>query len=68
VIGLAIDLNRAELRQMIGNELGVEQAKPTRDQMRNQMDEGDLAGVACPRKHALAEEGGTESHPVKATY
>lgn len=48
MIGLTIDLDRAELRQMIGDELGVEQAKSARNQMRDQMDKGDLAGVACP--------------------
>lgn len=51
---------------MIGNELGVQQPKAACNQMGYEMDEGDLTGVARPRKHALTKEGGPKANPVKA--
>jgi len=67
MIGLAIDLQGAELRQMIGQKLRVQQTKPACNQMRDQMDKGDFAGIARARKHTLAKEGSPKANPVKAT-
>ncbi len=53
---------------MVGNELGVEQTKPACNQMRYKMDEGDLAGIAGPRKHALAKKGSPEAHAIESPY
>jgi len=35
--------------------------------MRDQMDEGDLAGVTRARKHAFAKEGCPEANPIEPT-
>ena len=51
---------------MLGDELGVEQREAARPQPRDQIDQGDLAGVAVAREHALAEERGAERDAVEA--
>ena len=51
---------------MLGGELGVEQRVAADLQPRDQMDQRDLRGVALPREHAFAEEGGAEADAVEA--
>src|SRR3546814_17920407 len=48
-------------------ELGVEKLETANPQARDEPRHGDLRGVGLPREHALAEKGGTQRHPVKAT-
>src|SRR5258705_17257 len=66
VIAGAGDLDRAELRQMRRQELGIEQSVAAEPQGRHEMDERHLAGGGNPAEHALAEEGGAERHAVEA--
>src|SRR6185295_2423463 len=63
--GVAIELDGAELAQMLGDELGVEQTEATGDQPRAQEHQRHLAGIARVGKHALAEEGAVEPHAVE---
>ena len=65
MIAGAADLDRAELRQMRRQELGVEQAVAAEPQPRDQMHQRDLAGVGLAAEHALAEERGAERDAVK---
>ena len=58
----------AELPEVLGDELRVEQAEPAISQPRNKVDECDLAGVRLVREHALAEEGAPKRNPVKASH
>ena len=53
----ALDLDGAELPQVLGDELRVEQREAAVDQPRAQVDQRHLAGVARGGEHALAEEG-----------
>src|SRR5262249_42006164 len=62
---LARNLHRAEARQVLGRELRVEQPEPPGPKAREQMHKRDLRGVAGAVKHALAEEGAAQAHPVK---
>ena len=55
----------AELRQMLGDELGVEQAEAAQHQAQHEMDQRHLAGVALAAEHALAEEGAAERDAVE---
>jgi len=64
----ARDLDRAEARQMRGDELRVEKRKAAFDQPRHEMDEGDLARIGLAAEHALAEERGAEVDAVEAAY
>ena len=57
-------LLRAEPTQMFGDELSVQQAKAAGDQSGGEVDEGDLAGVALAREHALTEERPAETDAV----
>src|SRR5690606_8698971 len=59
-------LGGAELAQMFGYELRVEQGEAAMAQAGDEMDEGDLGGIACAMKHALAEERAAERHAVEA--
>jgi hypothetical protein len=45
-------------------ELRVEQLEAAELETRHEIDERDLARVAGPRKHALAEKRATEMHAV----
>ena len=45
-VGRAADLDRAELLQVVGDELGVQQDEAAAAQPVDQVDQGDLAGVA----------------------
>lgn len=60
------DLDRAEAREVTGDELRVEQGESAVDQSRHEIDERDLARVARLGEHALAEEGAAEMHAVKS--
>ena len=66
VIGRAADLHATEARQMVGDELGVEQTKAAGVQPGDQGDQSELRGVAAAAEHALAEEGGAERDAVEA--
>jgi hypothetical protein len=48
------------------HELRVEQREAAIFQARDEIDEGDLAGVARLGEHALAKERAAEMHAVKA--
>ena len=50
---------------MLGRELRVEQPETAGPEAREQMHERDLRGVAGAMKHALAEEGAAQAHPVE---
>ena len=60
------DLVRAELGQVLGQELAVEQGEAAEPEARHEMDEGELGGVAGAAEHALAEEGAAEDHAIQA--
>jgi hypothetical protein len=62
------DLLRPELRQVLGQELRVQQGEAAADQPRRQVDQGDLRGVGLAAEHALAEEGAGERHAVEAAH
>src|SRR6516164_2821108 len=64
---VALDLDRPELPQMIGDELRVEQQKAAADQARAQIDERHLAGVALDGEHALAKVGAMQRYSIEAT-
>ena len=64
VITGARDLDTAELRQMRGQELGVEQTIAAEPQPRDQMDQGHLARVGLAAEHAFAEERRTDRDAV----
>jgi hypothetical protein len=57
-------LDRAEAREVPGDELGVEQGESPIFQSRDEIDESDLARVAGAREHALAKKGAAEMHPI----
>src|SRR5260221_100784 len=59
-------LDGAEIPEMVGHELGIEQPKSARLEARHQMHECDLGGVARAMEHALAEIGPPERDPVEA--
>jgi hypothetical protein len=59
-------LDRAELSQMVGNELHVQEREPADPEPGDKMDEGDLAGIGFNRKHALAEKCASERQSVEA--
>src|SRR5262245_32221543 len=63
--GVAVEFDGAELAQMLGDELGVEQTEAARDQPRAQEHQRHLAGIARVGKHALAEKGAVERHAVE---
>src|SRR4028119_144353 len=56
----------AELRQVIGDELGVEEREASGLESAGEVDEGHLRGVAFPVEHALAEERRPEPDAVEA--
>src|SRR5262245_47576328 len=63
--GVAVEFHGAELAQMLGDELGVEQTETAGDQPRTQVDERHLAGIARVREHALPKKGAVEGHAVE---
>lgn len=58
------DLLGAELAQVLGHELGVQQDKAPGDEPGDQMHQGHLGGVGLPAEHAFAEEGAFEGDAV----
>ena len=60
-------LDRAELAQVVGDELRVQEAVAARSQALDQRDERDLAGVARAREHAFAKECRPKRNPVQPT-
>ena len=66
MIGIAADFDGAELAQMVGDELGVQQHEAASEQPPHQMHQGDLGGVGTPAEHALAKERAAERNAVKA--
>src|SRR5437764_773651 len=60
------DLDPAELRQMRGQKLGVEQPVPAEPQARGEVDQRDLARIGDPAEHALAEKRRAERDAVQA--
>ena len=53
------------LRQVIGDELRVEQDIAAGDQPRHEIDQADLRGVGRPAEHAFAEERRPQADPVE---
>ena len=51
---------------MTGDELRVEQREAAVFQPGDEIDQRDLARIPCLGEHALAEEGASEMHAVKA--
>src|SRR4051794_36324859 len=66
VIAGAADLDTAELRQMRRHELRVEKKVAAEPQARDEMNQRDLAGIADPAEHALAEKRRPERDPVQS--
>src|SRR5580692_10754052 len=62
VVLAARHLGGAEGPEVVGDELGVEQAKAARLEPRDQMHQRYLGGIAGAMEHALAEEGAAEAH------
>ena len=56
----------AELRQMRGDELGVEQPEPAEAQPRDEVHQRHLRGVAREAEHALAEEHAADGDAIEA--
>src|SRR5215471_1138289 len=65
LVVVARQLFRTELRQVRGDELGVEQAKAAEAKPRHQMYQRHLRGIAHQAKHALAEEYAADSDAVE---
>ena len=66
MVGGARNLDGAERAQMLGDELGVEQAVMSSLEPGHQVDERDLRGITGAVEHALAEKGAPEANPVEA--
>lgn len=62
----SVQLDGAELAEMLRHELRVEKREPTTDQPRGEVNKRDLRGVALRREHAFAEECAFERHAVEA--
>src|SRR5690606_37663028 len=65
MVARALDLDGAEGGEMRRDELGVEQRIAAGLEPRDEMDEGDLRGVAGAVEHALAEERAGERHAIQ---
>ena len=64
----AADFLGAELAQMVGDELRVEQAKAAISEPGHEIDKRYLARIGLVRKHAFPEERTAERNPVKAAH
>ena len=62
---LSGDLDGAELRQVIGHELGVEEREATQPKPRDKLDQGYFGGVSRAGKHALPKERTAKDHAIK---
>jgi len=68
VIFLALDFDRAEAREMVGEKLRVEQFEAAEPEPPDQVDERDFRRVALEVKHALAEKRAAERNAVEAAH
>jgi len=59
---------RAELREVVGQELCVEQIETAVNEPRHQVYERDFACITLARKHALSKKRGTKLYTVKTTH
>src|SRR5262245_8702531 len=64
-VAAARDLHRAELLEMFGDPLRVEQQVPTGAQAVDERDERSLRRVARAMEHRLAEERAAKRHAVQ---
>jgi len=64
-IGVARNLDSAELRQVAGDELRIQKPEPTELQARDEMGQRHLAGVALAAEHAFAEERRADLHAIE---
>jgi len=64
----AVDLLAAELTEVLGLELAVEQHVAAQLQPGHQMGERDLGGVAFAAEHALAEEGPAQRDAIEPAH
>jgi hypothetical protein len=56
----------AKLSQVLGQELGVQKLIAASNQPRDQVDQGNLAGITRRRKHTLAKECPAKGYPIQA--
>ena len=63
---LAVELDGAELAQVVGDELRVEQPEAAVGEARREINERDLRSIALVGEHALAEEGAVERDAIEA--
>src|SRR5690606_31586446 len=61
----ALHLDGAELAQVIGYELRIEQREAACNQPGDQMYERDFRSIALDREHALTEEGSAQRQAVQ---
>ena len=66
LVVIARQLLGAELRQVRGDELGVQQPEAAKAQSRDEVHQGHLRGVPRHAEHALAEEHAADRHAVEA--
>src|SRR5438105_8576946 len=66
MITSAGDFDPAELREMWGQKLSVEEKVAAKPQARGQMHEGDLARVGHAAEHAFPEKSGADRDAVEA--
>ena len=59
------DLDAAEPRQMVGQELGVEQAITARPQQVHQMHQRHIARISLAAEHALAKKRRADRHTIE---
>ena len=63
---LPVNLNSAELFEMVGHELRVQKPESPMLEPGHEIDEGDLARIPGRGEHAFTEESTAEMNPVKA--
>ena len=64
----AVDVGSPRTAPGAGGELGVEELEAAGAEAGDEVDEGDLRGVALTAEHALAEERRTEDDAVEAAH
>ena len=67
VVAALFHFYRPELFQMRSCKLGIEQPETADLQSGDQMDQGDLRGIALESEHALAKKSSAETHTIQAT-
>jgi hypothetical protein len=68
VIIVTADFHDTELREVFVDELRIQQLVPLPPQPRHKVDERDLAGIGCGRKHALTEKRAAYRNTVDAAH